>query len=77
MNEDVKYLRDMGQLALAANGWQVNEIAEHAQRILNIADRLDSLLNDMVEIRGLVRPIIQNAPMILEQATLNAIGEER
>ncbi len=69
MNKDAKYLRDMAKAIDENNGWRVKEILNHAQRLRDIADNLDSLDNDMVEIRGLVRPILQNAPMILEFAT--------
>jgi len=69
MNQDIQYLRDVAQLALERDSSGVKEIQEHAQRLFDIADRYDALLDRMVEVRGLVRVIIQNAPVILEMAT--------
>ena len=50
----------------------------HAHTIIQnaVTNRVNSLINSMVEIRGLVRPIIQNAPTILEEATQEQIDNE-
>ena len=39
------------------------------------AERIKELEDKLLEIRALVRPIIQNVPVILEEATLEASNE--
>ena len=58
--DDANYLRGLA-------GLDQNKV--FAARLDAIADKIERDHNALMEIRGLVRPIIQNAPRILEEAT--------
>ena len=63
-----------------APGAVVDINIETVEKLLDLLqqarDRLDQQKWALMEIRGLVRPIIQNAPHILEHATPPAESEE-
>ena len=57
---DAEYLRDLADGA---------DTFPYSERLNDIADNIERDHWKMLEIRSLVRPIIQNAPQILEHAT--------
>ena len=66
-HEDAEYLRAIATHVML---YDEPEVVESRKKLMAIADSLEWHSNALMEIRGLIRPVIMNAPEILSQATI-------